>query len=86
MIPSCAHDEKDLRCIDSRLRNGWTYRRYICKCGMRFTTAEIQMNGPQQKGERAQFYKAELADRLTHQQCRNLLEQIDAGHTTLNLI
>ena len=44
------------------------------------------MSGPQEPGERARFDKAELANRLSHDQCRNLLEQINAGHTRLNLI
>ena len=87
MTDDCAHDDVDLRCTDSRMRDGRTYRRYLCKCGARFASAEIMMTGPMtDRWARARFDKAELADFLTHDQCRSLLEQIRAGHRSLNLI
>ena len=85
MKEDCSHEHSD--CIDSRPRDGYRYRRYLCRdCGIRFTTIEIRASDDLSTGEHTKMYRGQLANLLTDKQCRSLLEQIDGGHRTLNLI
>lgn len=38
----CAHE--NAKCIDTRKRDGYRYRRYSCKCGHRFSTVETEVD------------------------------------------
>ena len=81
---NCDHDK--ILCIDSRRRDDYRYRRYICTfCKARFTTIEIEIGEERAKGERLEQHRALLASLLTDAQCRSLIEQMQAGHSRLNL-
>lgn len=80
----CRHTFK---CTDSRKVDGYRRRRYRCmKCGFRESTIEVPAQEDIKKGEHTKMYRTDLMARLSNVQARSLLEQIDAGHKTLNLI
>ena len=85
MVKKCRH--ANLKCVDSRPKDGWRYRRYKClSCGVRMTTVEVLVGEELGPGQRTELFRAELVKQLSNEQARSLLEQIAAGHRTLNLI
>lgn len=48
------------RCQDSRQEDEFVYRRYVCACGERWSTVEVRIMAPRQRGQG-------LKDRLQRQ-------------------
>ena len=83
----CAHE--NVSCINSRRRDGYRYRRYLCgDCGYRYSTVEIQID----RDKRYQGHAGGLLRGLNNQLAQGLGElyglspkQLDAVKNLLDV-
>ena len=84
MVRLCKHSRTKV--INSRVSaSGLRIRRHKCwKCDHRFSTVEIPVSGDLREAD-TEIYLEFIASFTPHQ-CRSILEQVAAGHKSVNLI